>query len=203
MRILVPNAQPRALRAPPFIRHPPLFGSRLLPQDVGVSRAGSEAVSHPQSLEPPVSVLPVLPSVVREGPSSAAHCRLRNPPPGAAVAAAPPEGAVWWYNRAPTARWLGLPVMQRPLGGSSRLCKEPRPGQLPLLPSILGSSPSPPSLGRPPASWTFEGIPGSPPEGAAKSRLLASALPPDFSIHLFGTRAQSHASPWDLASLQQ
>ena len=57
----------------------------------------------------------------------------------------------------------------------------------------LHSSPRPPSLGRSPASWTFEGIPRSSPEGAAKPRLLAPS-PPLSSIHLSSTRAQSHAS---------
>lgn len=67
------------------------------------------------------------------------------------------------------------------------------------------SQPHLPSFGTSPACWTLEGIPGCPPEVAAKPRRLAPSLPfslPPSSIHLPGSRAQSPASPWDQALIQ-
>lgn len=162
----------------------------------------------PQPLAPPVPAPAGLASVAGEGLRATAHSCLRSRPPGAAAAAAPPAGAARWYSRAPKASGRGLRAAQRPLGVSPRLCKQPCPGSpcpapyFPWFPSpCLHSSPCLPSFGRPPASWTLEGIPGSP-EGAAKPRLLAPSLAPSSSVHLSGTRAQRHASPWDWASLQ-
>lgn len=101
----------------------------------------------------------------------------QNPQEGAASGAATPVGQPSTLQRAQTRP----PTRPLPLFLGSHL--SPR----------LHSSPRPPSLGRSPASWTFEGIPRSSPEGAAKPRLLAPS-PPLSSIHLSGTRAQSHAS---------
>lgn len=211
MLILVPSAQPKhSAPPPPFIRRPPLFGSRLLPRDVGVSGAGSEA-------EPP-------PSHWRLRPRS--RLALRQCP---VRACGPPLTAVSGARRqAP--RWPPLPLRESrrgttglpiPAGGAASgvatpggrctplqkaqaVTPAPPPSflgpQVSLLPVLLSSSPH--SLGRSPATWTLEGIPRSSPEGAAKPGLLAPTLLPSFSIHLSGTRAQSHANPWDRASLQ-
>lgn len=198
-----PSAQSGAQLAAAAFYSPPAFVWVRAPTTGSGGVQGSlRCRAAPQTLAPPASMPPGFASVAGKGLPSAACSCLRSPQPGAAVAAAPPARAARWYSRAPKIRGRGAASeAATPMGQLSTLQRaQTRPPARPL-PLFLGShlsprlhsSPRPPSLGRLPASWTFEGIPRSSPEGAAKPRLLAPSLPLP-SIHRSGTRAQSQAS---------
>lgn len=179
----------------------------------GVSRAGSGVTPRHGHWRLQSQRLRTLRHRSGEGLRSAARCCPPIPPPGAALAVAPPAGIAGWYSQAPRAGEQGLRIAQRPLGVNPRLCKRSWPCPLPApevsgCPGLSqacapagGSQRHLPIFGISPTRWTLEGIPGCPPEVAAKPRRLALSLPPS-SIHLSGSRAQSPDSPWDQALVQ-
>lgn len=196
VRILVPSAQPRALRAAAF--YSPLAFVWVPACTTGYggvrgrlrSRAPPPATGTPGPLTAELCVdgrrRPALRRALLSPEPAARRRRGRRSPCGSRAVVQPDSHC----RRAGAASGAATPGGQFPPLQTAQAW----PPAPPL--SFLGSSPSSPSLGRSPASRTFEGIPGSPPEGAAKPRLLASSLPPSSSIHLSGTRAQCHASLW-------
>lgn len=173
MCVSFPSAQSGAQLAAAAFYSPPAFVWVRAPTTGSGGVQGSlRCRAAPQTLAPPASMPPGFASVAGKGLRSAACSCLRSPQPGAAVAAAPPARAARWYSRAPKIRGRGAASeAATPVGQLSTLQRaQTRPPARPL-PLFLGShlsprlhsSPRPPSLGRLPASWTFEGIPRSSP----------------------------------------
>lgn len=141
---LVPSAQPeRSAPPPPFIRRPPLFGSRLLPRGMGVSGAGSRAAPPPSHwrLRPPRRL------ALRQWPARACA------PPRTAVPGARRQAPPWppLPLREPRGGTSGLPL---PAGGAAGGAATPGGGSTPLQtaqavppappPSFVGSQVSSP-----------------------------------------------------------
>lgn len=209
----VPSAHAKhSAPPPPFICRPPLFGSGFLPRGAGVSRVASGVApphGHWRLQHQRLQALRHCPARACAPPRAAVSRSRRQAPPWLPLPLREPRGGT---ASSPVGQ-QGLSIAQRPLGVSLSLCKPTWPCPL-LVPEVSGcpglSQPCTPAgcsqshlpiLGTSPACWTLEGIPGCPPEVAAKPRRLAPSFPPS-SIHLSGSTTQSPASPWDQALVQ-